>query len=128
MLHNATEVAGSRVRIDYRVELHYEVAGPSEFIFLIHPARTPQQEVLSESLALMPEVPHSLDIEPVTGNRLLKLKAEYERALPMYRQALALRREMLGNEHVDTARSVYELADLENSANDVRNMVEVLHS
>ena len=30
----------------------------------------------------------------------------------MYREALAMRREMLGNEHVDTARSVYELADL----------------
>src|SRR5690606_24591605 len=30
----------------------------------------------------------------------------------MFRDALALRREMLGNEHVDTARSMYGLADL----------------
>jgi tetratricopeptide (TPR) repeat protein len=30
----------------------------------------------------------------------------------MHRQALALRRKLLGEEHVDTARSVYELADL----------------
>lgn len=76
MLHHATEVAGSLVRIDYRVELHYDVAGPADFIFLIHPARTSQQEVLTESLALTPEVAHSLDTEPVTGNRLLKLKAD----------------------------------------------------
>lgn len=76
MLHHATEVAGSRVRIDYRVELHYDLAGPADFIFLIHPARTPQQEVLTESLALTPEVANSLDTEPVTGNRLLKLKAD----------------------------------------------------
>ena len=59
MLLNATEVAGSRVRIDYRVELHYVVDAPSDFIFLIHPARTAQQEVLSESLELTPEVAHA---------------------------------------------------------------------
>lgn len=76
MQHHATEVAGSRVRIDYRVELHYDIAGASDFIFLIHPARTPQQEVLSESLSLAPQVAHSLESDPVTGNRLLKLQAD----------------------------------------------------
>lgn len=76
MQHNANEVAGSRVRIDYRVELHYDIAAASDFIFLIHPARTPQQEVLFESLALAPPVPHSLDTDAVTGNRLLKLQAD----------------------------------------------------
>ena len=43
MQHHPSEVSGSRVQIDYRVELHYEISGPSDFIFLIHPARTPQQ-------------------------------------------------------------------------------------
>jgi transglutaminase-like putative cysteine protease len=75
MQHNANEVAGSRVRIDYRVELHYDVQAPSDFIFLIHPARTPQQDVRSESLTLAPPVSHTLDSEPVSGNRLLKLQA-----------------------------------------------------
>jgi transglutaminase-like putative cysteine protease len=75
MQHHASEVAGSRVRIDYRVELHYDVDGASDFIFMVHPARTPQQEVLSEALSLAPAVPHSLDTDAVTGNRLLKLQA-----------------------------------------------------
>ena len=76
MQHNASEVAGSRVRIDYRVELHYDIDATSDFIFLIHPARTPQQEVLYESLALAPPVAHTLDTDAVTGNRLLKLQAD----------------------------------------------------
>lgn len=75
MQHHPSEIAGSRVRINYRVELHYDVSGPSDFIFLIHPARTPQQEVRTESLTLSPAVPHALETESVTGNRLLKLKA-----------------------------------------------------
>jgi transglutaminase-like putative cysteine protease len=75
MQHHASEVTGSRVRIDYRVELHYDVDGASDFIFMIHPARTPQQEVLSEALSLTPAVAHALDTDVVTGNRLLKLQA-----------------------------------------------------
>jgi transglutaminase-like putative cysteine protease len=76
MQHHPSEVSGSRVQIDYRVELHYDISGPSDFIFLIHPARTPQQEVISESLTLTPPVGHSLDTDVVTGNRLLKLQAQ----------------------------------------------------
>ena len=76
MRNHVSEVAGSKVRIDYRVELHYEVSGPSDFIFLIHPAKTAQQDVLSEALTLTPALAHSLETEPVTGNRLLKLQAE----------------------------------------------------
>jgi len=76
MQHHPSEVAGSRVQIDYRVELHYDITGSSDFIFLIHPARTPQQEVLSESLTLTPPVENSLDTDEVTGNRLLKLQAQ----------------------------------------------------
>ncbi|HVF64023.1 MAG TPA: transglutaminase family protein [Casimicrobiaceae bacterium] len=76
MQHHASEVMGSRVRIDYSVALHYAIAGPSDFIFLIHPARTPHQRVLSETLNLSPAVEHTLDTDAITGNRLLKLKAD----------------------------------------------------
>jgi transglutaminase-like putative cysteine protease len=76
MRNHVSEVAGSKVRINYRVALHYDVSGPSDFIFLIHPAKTSQQDVLSEALTLTPALAHSLETEPVTGNRLLKLQAE----------------------------------------------------
>jgi transglutaminase-like putative cysteine protease len=64
------------VRIDYRVALRYEVQGPADFIFLIHPARTAQQHVVSEALDVLPEVDHAVEQDLQSGNRLLKLHAE----------------------------------------------------
>lgn len=66
----------SRVRIRYRVALRYDVGGPADFIFLIHPARTPQQNVVDEALHVLPEVPVDVETDMRTGNRVLKLHAE----------------------------------------------------
>jgi transglutaminase-like putative cysteine protease len=68
------DVSVQRVRIGYRVALRYEVEGPADFIFLIHPARTSQQHVVSEALAVLPEVDRAVETDLPTGNRLLKLK------------------------------------------------------
>lgn len=76
MQHIASELNGSRIRLDYHVELRYQLAGPADFHFLIHPARTPHQEIVTESLTIDPELAHTLDTDPVTGNRLMKLHAE----------------------------------------------------
>ena len=54
MRHESTEIAGSRVRIGYTLDLDYVAAGPADFIFIIHAARTAQQRVVTESLALDP--------------------------------------------------------------------------
>ena len=75
MLQESTEVTGSRVRIEYALDLDYEVAGPSDFIFLIHAARRAQQRVLAESLVVEPHVDWRIEIEPHFGNRLLRLRA-----------------------------------------------------
>jgi transglutaminase-like putative cysteine protease len=64
----------TRVRISYRVALRYDVEGPSDFIFLIHPARTAQQHVVAEALDVLPEVDHAVETDPQSGNRLLKLQ------------------------------------------------------
>ena len=74
MRHESTEVTGSRVRIEYALDLDYEVGGPSDFIFLIHAARSAQQRVLAESLAVEPDVEWRVEIEPQFGN-LLRLRA-----------------------------------------------------
>ncbi|GIK87978.1 MAG: transglutaminase family protein [Burkholderiales bacterium] len=71
----ARERSGSRVRIRYRVALRYEVDGPSDFIFLIHPARTAQQHVTGEALDVLPEADHAVETDLQSGNRLLKLRA-----------------------------------------------------
>ena len=75
MRHDSAEIAGSRVRLDYTVDLHYEVAGDADFVFSIHAARTAQQRVPRETLVVEPAVPWRVDAEPLSGNRLLRLRS-----------------------------------------------------
>jgi transglutaminase-like putative cysteine protease len=76
MRHRSSEISGSRVRIDYAIELTYEVLAPAEFIFAIHAARTPQQSVSAESFDTTPLIAVRVDEDPSFGNRLARLHAE----------------------------------------------------
>lgn len=76
MRDQPTEALGSRTRLRYNVELIYEVLAPTDFIFNVHAAMTPQQKVLSEGVTLMPDVPFVVEREPATGNRLLRTRGE----------------------------------------------------
>ncbi|TMH69406.1 MAG: transglutaminase family protein [Betaproteobacteria bacterium] len=76
MQHRSSEIAGSRVRIVYAVELNFEVIAPTDFIFNIHASRTPQQSVTGESFVTTPAVPVRVDDDPTFGNRLGRLHAE----------------------------------------------------
>ena len=72
----SAEVAHSRVRIGYVVELSYDVSTPSEFVFNIHAARTPQQRVVAESLIVAPQLDVFVEDEPGHGNRVARLSAQ----------------------------------------------------
>ena len=76
MQHRSSEITGSRVRIAYSVELHYEVFAPSDFIFIVHAARTPQQFVSDESFTTTPSLTVSFDEDPTFRNRLARLHAD----------------------------------------------------
>jgi transglutaminase-like putative cysteine protease len=76
MQHRSSEIAGSRVRIAYAVELNFEVIAPTDFVFNVHASRTPQQSVTGESFVMTPAVPHRVDDDPAFGNRLGRLHAE----------------------------------------------------
>jgi transglutaminase-like putative cysteine protease len=76
MRFHGDAIAGSRVRIGYTVELHYDVEAPSDFIFNVHAARTAQQRVVTESFAVTPHFPVTFEDEPTFGNRLARLRAE----------------------------------------------------
>lgn len=75
MRHRSSEIAGSRVRIAYAVQLTYEVVAPADFIFAIHAARTPQQTVSAEYFDTTPTVATRIDRDPSFGNRLARLHA-----------------------------------------------------
>jgi transglutaminase-like putative cysteine protease len=64
------------IRLKLSIELDYDIAGPgSDFIFNIHAAHTERQQVLDERLSLSQNVPFSVDTDPVTHNRYLRLSA-----------------------------------------------------
>jgi transglutaminase-like putative cysteine protease len=117
MKHDASEIVGSRVLIDYHVALHYDVDGPSDFIFLIHPARTPHQDVRSESLRIEPNVAHTLDSEPVTGNRLLKLQA------PAGPLDVSLDAQIVVTHHIAEPAHVHAIAPAELPSSTLRYLV-----
>jgi len=76
MRHRSSEIAGSRIRIAYAIELTYEVIAPADFIFAIHAAKTPQQHVSAESFDTTPAATARVDEDPSFGNRLARLHAE----------------------------------------------------
>jgi len=66
----------SRTRLRYKVELLYEVLAPTDFIFNVHAAQTPQQKVVSEAVTLEPAAPFRVETEPAAGNRLMRTQSE----------------------------------------------------
>jgi transglutaminase-like putative cysteine protease len=63
------------IRLKLAIELDYDVAAPSDFIFNIHAAHTEHQRVLDECLSLSQNVPTTVDTDPATHNRYLRLSA-----------------------------------------------------
>jgi len=75
---NPGDNAGSNpgVTLDVDCTLVYEVAGPAEFLFQIHALQGMDQQVLSESLVLSPNVPVRVYSDPALGHRYARLHAE----------------------------------------------------
>jgi transglutaminase-like putative cysteine protease len=76
MPSQVAEVAdSSRVKIGYVVELRYDVAASTEFVFKVHAARTPQQRVVAESFVVEPDAPVTVEEELPVGNRIARLSS-----------------------------------------------------
>ena len=61
---------------DIDCELSYQVNGPSDFLFQIHALNGMDQQVLSESLVVTPELPLHSYSDPTIGHRFLRLHAD----------------------------------------------------
>ena len=65
------------IRLQIALELDYQIAQPgSDFIFNIHAALTARQRVLNESLTLSQNLPYTVDTDPLSGNRYMRLSAQ----------------------------------------------------
>ena len=71
MRFNPQEISGSRVRLRYGVELHYDVAAPAGFLLNVHAAKTARQHVIDETFTLAPPLPFMLDVDPASDNRVV---------------------------------------------------------
>ncbi|MBP5997581.1 MAG: transglutaminase family protein [Azonexus sp.] len=64
------------VRIQFAIDLHYELTYPgADFVFNIHAAKTASQAVVSEQLQISQPVPTSIETDPATCARYLRLTA-----------------------------------------------------
>ena len=64
------------IRLQLALALDYLVASPGcDFIFNIHAARTARQQVLDESLQLSQNLAYTVDTDPVSLNRYMRLSA-----------------------------------------------------
>lgn len=60
------------IRIELRIALKYEIDGAgADFVFNIHAAQTPSQQVSAESLVLSQSIPSRMYTAPGTGNRYM---------------------------------------------------------
>lgn len=62
---------------DIDCELIYEVRGPTDFVFQIHAHDGMDQQVLGESLAIVPDLPRHVYTDPGIGHRFLRLHADH---------------------------------------------------
>lgn len=63
------------IRIELHVELTYEIdQNGADFVFNIHAAHTPRQTISSESLVLSQPITPQIHVDPVTGNRYMRLR------------------------------------------------------
>jgi len=75
MRFDPQEISGSRVRLRYGVELHYDVDAPAGFLLNVHAAETARQHVSDETFTLAPPLPFTLDIDPASDNRIVSFAA-----------------------------------------------------
>ncbi len=64
------------IRLKFAIELRYDIAEPgSDFIFSIHAAQTPHQQVVTEALTISQPLLPKLYTDPLVHTRFLRLKA-----------------------------------------------------
>ena len=61
---------------DIDCQLEYEVRGATDFVFQIHAHDGMDQQVLSESLVLVPDLPHCVYADPGIGHRFMRLHVD----------------------------------------------------
>jgi transglutaminase-like putative cysteine protease len=80
------------IRLQYQVELAYEIRSPAgaDFIFNVHAAQTAQQTVDEEQLVLSQPVTPDVATDAATGTRFMRLHADEGRLNLTYRASVSI--------------------------------------
>lgn len=80
------------IRLQYQVELAYEIRSPAgaDFIFNVHAARTPQQTVDDEQLVLSQAVTPDVATDSATATRFMRLHANQGQLHLTYRATVGI--------------------------------------
>ena len=90
------------IRLRLSLALSFEVAPPgSDFIFNLHAAHTPRQNVVDETLMVHPAVPRTVEADPMTGNRYLRLSVAAGPLEVWYTASVDLHHYMADPDHID---------------------------
>ena len=80
------------IRLDLALDLEYEISAPGcDFVFNIHAACTPRQQVVQESLTLSQNLQTSIETDPATLNRYLRVQSPPGPLKVSYRATVDLR-------------------------------------
>lgn len=64
------------IRIELQIDLIYEIGSSgADFVFNLHAAHTPSQNIAAESCLLSQTIPQQMHTDPITGNRYLRVHA-----------------------------------------------------
>lgn len=90
------------IRLRLSLALSFDVTAPgSDFIFNLHAAHTCRQIVVDESLLVNQAVPRTVETDPMTGNRYLRLSATAGLLEIWYTASVDLNHYMATPEHID---------------------------
>ncbi len=79
------------IRLDLTLDLSYDISAPGcDFIFNVHAAHTPRQQVLRESLTLSQNLQQTIETDPATLNRYLRVQAHAGPLTLSYRAGVEL--------------------------------------
>ncbi|HEV8502154.1 MAG TPA: transglutaminase family protein [Casimicrobiaceae bacterium] len=79
------------VRLEYTIDLDYELADPADFLFVIAAATTPAQRVIAERLEVDRPTATQWSVDPHNGSRLLRLRSEADALHVAYAATVEIR-------------------------------------
>lgn len=96
------------VRLEYTIDLDYEIAGPADFLFVVAAATTPAQRVVAERLDVDRPTATAWCTDPHNGNRILRMRTEADALHVAYAATVDIRHHF-ADPHAVPANAIHDI-------------------